>query len=115
MCIRDSGDTVALYGKWIMDTEHGQHFEIHPVKAYYVIGRNSTTGELEGADSSSDFDKFGLNDISNEDITEAVAQEICMLIHSYDETQPEEKIERDESTLLSYGLNTKYSGGRFKL
>ena len=30
------GDVILVYGDWIMDTEHGQYFELHPVRAIYM-------------------------------------------------------------------------------
>jgi hypothetical protein len=35
------GDVVVSYGNWIMDTEHRNYFEIHPVRAWYLVARNS--------------------------------------------------------------------------
>ena len=31
------GDTVFVFGDWIMDEEHGNYFEIHPVKAWFRL------------------------------------------------------------------------------
>ena len=36
-----------------MGTEHAQYFEVHPVKAYYVLGRNSR-GAIEIFDSAAE-------------------------------------------------------------
>jgi len=38
---QSDGDVVAAYGRWVMDTEHGEYFEIHPVTAYYVMARDA--------------------------------------------------------------------------
>ena len=35
------GDVVVTYGNYIMDTEHSNFFEIHPVRAYYLVARNN--------------------------------------------------------------------------
>lgn len=109
------GDMVAMYGNWIMDTEHGQYFEIHPVRAYYIMGRNSRTGDLELSDSSEERAKKGLDKVTNDMITEELAEEICKMMHEYDQQQPADVIDRKASDALSYGLNTRYSGGRFAL
>jgi hypothetical protein len=34
------GDVAFLFGDWVMDEEHGNYFEIHPVKAYYLLCRS---------------------------------------------------------------------------
>lgn len=31
------GDTMLVFGDWIKDTEHDQYFELHPIKALYLI------------------------------------------------------------------------------
>lgn len=31
------GDVVFVFGNWIMDEEHGNYFEIHPVKAWHLL------------------------------------------------------------------------------
>ncbi|MBW5483791.1 hypothetical protein [Streptomyces bambusae] len=33
------GDSLAIHGDWIMDEEHGKYFELHPVKAVYLVCR----------------------------------------------------------------------------
>ena len=33
----DVGDLVVVYGRWIMDEEHCNYFEIHPVRAWYRV------------------------------------------------------------------------------
>jgi hypothetical protein len=38
----EKGDVVALFGDWIMDEEHGQYFELHPVKAYHYLGKDGS-------------------------------------------------------------------------
>jgi hypothetical protein len=47
----NAGDSVLIYGNAMMDTEHAQYFEIHPVGAYYVMarhGRNHETWNRRG-------------------------------------------------------------------
>ena len=88
-----SGDVVAVYGNWIMDTEHVQYFEIHPVRAYYVL---SPTGSGEYQPSEEDA---------------AEAQRRCSLIREAEETDRPPEIEKSEAALLAWGLTTRYAGG----
>lgn len=41
----NAGDSVLIYGNAMMDTEHAQYFEIHPVGAYYVMARHGRNHE----------------------------------------------------------------------
>jgi hypothetical protein len=34
------GDSLAIHGDWIMDEEHDKYFELHPVKAIYLVCRS---------------------------------------------------------------------------
>jgi hypothetical protein len=34
------GDVVLIFGDWIKDTEHKEYFELHPVKAWFLICRD---------------------------------------------------------------------------
>jgi hypothetical protein len=104
-----SGDVVAAYGKWIMDTEHGQYFEIHPVKAYYVIGKlDSAFGVFNSLDQ---LKSIGATSITNADITEDLAGEICGLIKKNEKMELEPHITLPIAQALSYGLVTHY--GRY--
>jgi hypothetical protein len=40
------GDVMLLFGDWIKDTEHEEYFEIHPIKAIYLIC-GTQTGDWE--------------------------------------------------------------------
>src|SRR5262249_46558279 len=42
-----NGDVVAVYGRWVMDTEHGEYFEIHPVKAYFIMARDGFSNSVQ--------------------------------------------------------------------
>ena len=39
------GDSLLIYGRWIMDEEHGKFFELHPIKAIYLICNASGGGD----------------------------------------------------------------------
>lgn len=108
-------DLVALYGNWIMDTEHTQKFEIHPVKAYYVMGRNANNQSFETFDGSSDFDDNSYNRLTNSMIDRSARDEICRLINAAEEEEPPIIIEFAPSQILSHGLSSFYAGGRVRI
>ena len=105
------GDLTAVYGPWIMDTEHAQYFEIHPVKAYYVLGRNARSGAIELFDSSADQRESGTERLHNGRVDATMVREICASVDQAEGEDPPPVLERDVPTILSYGLTTYYGGG----
>jgi hypothetical protein len=104
-------DLVSLYGPWIMDTEHSQYFEIHPVKAYYIIGRNGR-GEVEIFDSAEEQEKSGTERLHNGVVDQRLRDEICSMVHQAEEGDSGPiLLTRDAPTVLSHGLTTRYGGG----
>lgn len=106
------GDVVLTYGNWIMDTEHHNFFEIHPVRAYYLIARNSF-------DQSATLDKGELVDEEfgheNFDVTEIDAireNEICRMVTGGEEGEDGDVILLRAPQALSMGMVTQYAGGR---
>lgn len=108
------GDLAALHGPWIMDTEHAQYFEIHPVKAYYVLGRNARSGEIDVFDSSAEQSESGTERLHNGRVDADMVKVICDEISKAEEEDPGPVIEREAPTVLSHGLRTFYGGGGFK-
>ena len=104
------GDLVSLYGRWIMDTEHAQYFEIHPVQAYYVIGRDADGG-LDPFDSAKELEEAGSGRLDNSMIDLAARDEICRLVTEGEEGELPPVIEKTGPTLLSHGLVTRWGGG----
>lgn len=109
------GDLVALYGPWIMDTEHAQYFEVHPVKAYYIMGRNGRTGNIDPFDTNKDLESSGAERLDNSVITAAIKDEICGLITKAENEDPPITIYRTVPELLSHGLKTYYGGGGIQI
>jgi hypothetical protein len=105
------GDLTVVYGPWIMDTEHAQYFEIHPVKAYYVLGRNGRSGEIDLFDSSADQQQSGTERLHNGRVDAAMVQAICAEVNLAEGEDPPPVIERDAPTILSWGATTRYGGG----
>lgn len=106
-----TGDVVVTYGNWIMDTEHSQRFEIHPVKAYYIVGKDKKDEELGLYDSAEEREKSGVEKFQNNEVTSDLATELCKMVSEAEGTDPPIILLRPVTTLLSYGMTTKYGGG----
>jgi hypothetical protein len=113
MPTQNDGDVVAAYGRWIMDTEHGEYFEMHPVIAYYVMARDGLTGDPQMVDSAEERKERGFEKYTNEEITKEMADEICELICKYENGKTDDVILLRATQLLSFGLTTQYGGGGF--
>jgi hypothetical protein len=90
----EDGDSLLIYGNTIMDTEHGQYFEIHPVRAFYVMGKDGVPGSFNPADI---------------DEPDAIAK--CIRVGSAEEEDRPDVILREHGSLLSWGADTRYAGG----
>jgi hypothetical protein len=108
-----NGDVVAVYGRWIMDTEHGQYFEIHPVKAYFVMARDGLSNSVQLVDSAAERKERGFERFDNSEVTKAMADEICHLMCKSENGRDEPVILRTAPQALSYGLTTRYGGAGF--
>ena len=106
-----AGDLVVTYGNWIMDTEHHNYFEIHPVRAWYLIARNSLGREPILRDGNMEQDEFGEENFDPAEIDAARADQICALIDGGEEGGSDDVILRTGPTALSYGMTTAYGGG----
>lgn len=104
------GDLAVVYGPWIMDTEHAQYLEIHPVKAYYVLGRNGR-GEFDLFDSAADQQASGTERLHNGRIDATMVQEICADVSGAEGDDVPPVILRSAPTVLSWGMTTRYGGG----
>ncbi len=105
------GDLVVIHGPWIMDTEHAQYLEIHPVKAYYVLARNARSGAVDLFDSSAEQQESGTERLHNGQVNAAMVAGICGAVPpAEDEDQPP-VIERGAPTVLSHGMTTMWGGG----
>lgn len=105
------GDVVVAYGNWIMDSEHFNYFEIHPVRAYYIVARNSLGTEPVLVNGNLEQEEFGHENFDPSQITAVRADEICRIITRAEEDQPDDVILRQGATMLSYGMATHYAGG----
>jgi hypothetical protein len=113
MPTQNDGDVVATYGRWIMDSEHGEYFEIHPVLAYYIMARDGLTTSVQMVDSERELKERGFERFANDEITKELADEICNLICKYENGGTDDVILRQAPELLSFGLATTYGGAGF--
>jgi hypothetical protein len=106
-----TGDVAVAHGYWIMDTEHHQYFEIHPVRAYYLIAHNELGGDTPVLlDGNEDQKVVGPN-FDPSKIDERLAQEICEIVSKAEGETRDDTIERTSGAMLSYGMATHYAGG----
>ena len=84
------GDVVFVFGDWIMDEEHGNYFEIHPVKAWYLLCQKG------GADPND----WVLSDeiprsecaVDVAQMTEVDFERLCTMVHDAETTDPDDVI-----------------------
>jgi hypothetical protein len=107
-----AGDVVVTYGNWIMDTEHHNYFEIHPVRAYYVVARNSLGTEPVLVNGNMDQEEFGHENFDPTEVDAARADGVCQVISRAEEAASDGLIDRTATEGLSYGLMTHYAGAR---
>jgi hypothetical protein len=94
-----------------MDTEHAQYLEIHPVKAYYIIGRNGR-GEIDLFDTTEEQQQSGTERLHNGIVDERLRDEICGMVHQAEEGDSGPiLLTLGAPTVLSHGLTTRYGGG----
>lgn len=100
--VERTGDVIVVYGAWIMDTEHFQYFEIHPVRAYYIVATGP--GEF-GIPVSTNEDQVPVGDnFDPSKVTAEEADRICKLIEHAEEQGPDSQIPVTHATALSYGM-----------
>lgn len=106
-----TGDVVVTHGPWIMDTEHHQYFEIHPVRAYYLIAKNALGGDAPVlVDGNEDQVVVGDN-FDPTMIDEETTKLICEIVARAEAQDPDSRIPVTGAAALSYGLATHYAGG----
>lgn len=103
-----TGDVVVVHGHWIMDTEHHQYFEIHPVRAYYIIAHNAL-GNDEPVLVSGNEDQVVVGDnFDPTRITQADTERICKIVAAAEAQGPASSVPVTGALALSYGMQTRY-------
>ena len=106
-----TGDVIVTHGDWIMDTEHHQYFEIHPVRAYYVIARNALGEDAPVLVDGNDEQVVVGDNFDPSELNRAVAERICEIVAAAEAQDPDSRIPVTGATALSYGLMANYGGG----
>lgn len=106
-----TGDVVVTHGAWIMDTEHHNYFEIHPVRAWYLIARNALGNDapvlVEGNE-----DQVVVGDNFDPTMIDAViTKRICEIVARAEAQDPDSKVPVTGTSALSYGMTVHYAGG----
>ncbi len=106
-----TGDVVVTHGAWIMDTEHHNYFEIHPVRAYYLIAKNALGNDAPVlVDGNEDQVVVGDN-FDPTAITADIARRICDIVARAEAQDPGSRVPVAGHVALSYGMATHYAGG----
>lgn len=109
-----TGDVIVTHGAWIMDTEHHNYFEIHPVRAYYLIVKNALGNDLPVlVDGNEDQVVVGDN-FDPTTITAVIARRICEIVARAEAQDPDSRVPVAGTAALSYGMATHYAGGGAK-
>lgn len=108
-----TGDVVVVWGNWIMDAEHKQYFEIHPVRAYYIVATRLSlpNDERNFTQVIDDVVLTDRNVVENFDPTRVdatLARRICDLIRNAEETTPPVERTVRVAVALSHGLKGTY-------
>jgi len=94
------GDVAYLFGDWVMDEEHNKYFEIHPIKAWYLLcqsERNPDDWELTEEIPAKEC-AFDVSKLTEEDF-----QRICKIVQAVENTDPDDKFTTTISHALSKG------------
>lgn len=98
------GDTMVVYGNWIADTEHDNYFELHPVRAIYLLCRNETGDRWDPLDDLTAIDREARCAVDVTTITEDERIEICGLVEAAE--NPDPVILREKTTTTNVALST---------
>jgi hypothetical protein len=97
------GDVVFVFGNWIKDVEHTEFYEIHPVKAWYLVCRDpdNVPGLSEPGRGDCTFDVTSLT--ADAQITDLARRQdiICNMITKAETTDPEQILRLTSSSALA--------------
>lgn len=97
------GDSMIIYGNWIADTEHDNYFELHPVRAIYLLCRSEIGDRWDPLDDLTAIDREQRCGVDITQLTAAEWDDICAMIDAA-ENPREDVIESrsvDTKTALS--------------
>lgn len=104
-----TGDVVVVYGHWIMDTEHHEYFEIHPVRAYYIIAESALDADGTPVLVSTQEEQVPVGpNFDPTRVDEELATQICDIIEEAEERDPDSTRPVSRREALSHGMKTQY-------
>lgn len=106
-----TGDVVVTHGDWIMDTEHEAYFEIHPVRAYYVIAKNALGNDAPVMVDGNEAQIVVGDNFDPTKMTAEHAERICKMVAAAESQPPDGHRVATGAEVLSYGLMAHYGGG----
>jgi hypothetical protein len=95
----DVGDLVVVQGRWIMDEEHCNYFELHPVRAWYRIAA-SPGGDVRLFDDVGQITP-GDRQLAASEIDERRHTQICDLVSKAEKSDPVDVLRLQTSRALS--------------
>jgi hypothetical protein len=98
------GDTMLVFGDWIKDTEHDEYFELHPIKALYLICTTEAGDDWELVRDLTAYPKdrrgFPVELITADDMTK-----MCRLVTEAETRDP------DDTKILTTSQALSMAGG----
>jgi hypothetical protein len=83
------GDTMVIYGNWIADTEHDNYFELHPVRAIYLLCRSEVGDRWAPLDDLTAVDRERRCAVDPTILTAEEWEEICGLVEAAENPEPD--------------------------
>jgi hypothetical protein len=92
------GDVAYVFGDWVMDEEHGKYFEIHTIKAWYLLCRGETDPDdwQLTEETPSERCAFDVTQLTEDDFAR-----ICKIVQAVENTDPKDLF----TTTISHGLS----------
>jgi len=81
--VSNRGDVILVYGDWVKDTEHTEWFEIHPVKAWYLI-----TLDPDGGPGLQDDPNMPTESFDTRRISKDLRDEMCQMVSHSESIEP---------------------------
>lgn len=107
------GDALVIFGDWVMDPEHNVRFEIHPIKAIYLLCRSAVDPDnpdrWDVVRDLTNYPRETLCPFPVENVTSDDWEEMCKLIDPKETSDPDDVIvlKVEESLSMMTGLRPK--------
>ena len=92
------GSVAYVFGDWVMDEEHDNYFEIHPIKAWYLLCQSEKNPEDWEITEEIPADKcaFDVKQLTEDDF-----QRICKIVQAVEKTDPKDLF----TTTIQHGMS----------